>query len=50
LLGRDRLLTGLVKFLNSLGVEAEILLASDKDDWKAGAEVEDLGNPLQSDG
>jgi len=46
LLGRDRLLTGLVQLLNSLGVETEILLAPNEDDWKARAEVKNFGNPL----
>ena len=47
LFGGNGLLAGLAKLFNSLGVIAQILLASDEDDGKALAEVHDLGNPLQ---
>ena len=40
------LLAGLAKLFDSLGVIAQILLASDEDDGKALAEVHDLRNPL----
>ena len=40
------LLRGLVELLDGLGVVAEILLAADEDDGQAGAEVQDLGDPL----
>lgn len=46
LFGGNGLLAGLAKLFNSLGVIAQILLASDEDDGKALAEVHDLGNPL----
>lgn len=47
LLGGDRLLRGLGEFLNSLGVVAQILLATNKDDGKTLAEMKNLGNPLR---
>ena len=37
-----------MQLLNSLLVEAEILLATDKDDGQALAEVQNLGDPLRS--
>ena len=42
----DRPLVGLPELLNHSGVAPEILLAADEDDGQAGAEVQDLGNPL----
>jgi hypothetical protein len=48
LLRGDRLLRGLGELLDSLGVVAQILLAADKDDGKALAEVENFGNPLRT--
>jgi hypothetical protein len=42
-----RLLRSLVELLNGLLVEAQVLLAADKDDGQALAEVKDLGDPLQ---
>jgi hypothetical protein len=47
LLGGDWLLRGLVQLLNRLLVVSEILLATYKDDGKALAEVQDLGDPLR---
>ena len=41
------LLRCLVQLLNSLLVVSQILLAADEDDGQAGAEVQDLGNPLE---
>jgi hypothetical protein len=41
------LLRRLVQLLNSLLVVSQILLAADKDDGQAGAEVENLGDPLE---
>ena len=46
LLRSDRLLRGLVQLLDGLLVVAQILLAADEDDGQAGAEVQDLGDPL----
>ena len=46
LLRGNRLLGGLVKFLDGLGIVTKIHLASDKDDRETLAEVKDLGNPL----
>ena len=46
LLGCDGLLRRLVQLLNRLLVKAQVLLASNEDDGKALAEVEDLGDPL----
>lgn len=40
------LLGGLVQLFNSLLVVSQILLATDEDDGQAGAEVQDLGDPL----
>lgn len=48
LLRGDGLLRGLGELLDGLGVVAQILLAANKDDGKALAEVENLGNPLQN--
>ena len=45
----DRLLGGLVQFFDGLGVVAKIHLAADEDDWKALAEVEDFGDPLEKE-
>jgi len=42
----DGSLRGLVKFLNGLLIVSEILLTSNKDDGKALAEMQDLGDPL----
>jgi hypothetical protein len=36
-----------VQLLNSLLVVSQILLTADKDDGQAGAEVENLGDPLE---
>lgn len=47
LLRGDRLLRGLGELLNSLGVVAQILLATNKDNGETLAEVKNLGNPLQ---
>jgi hypothetical protein len=41
------LLRRLVQLLNSLLVVSQILLAADEDDGKAGAEVQNLGDPLE---
>jgi hypothetical protein len=41
------LLRRLVQLLNSLLVVSQILLTADKDDGQAGAEVENLGDPLE---
>jgi hypothetical protein len=46
LLGRDGLLASLAQLLDGLLVVAEILLAADKDDRQALAEVQDLRDPL----
>jgi len=46
LLGSDWLLRGLVQLLNSLGIISEVLLASNEDDGKTLAEMQDFGNPL----
>lgn len=46
LLWSNWLLGGLVELLNGLLVVAEILLASDEDDWETLAEVKDLRDPL----
>ena len=43
----DGLLRCLVQLLNGLLVVSQILLAADEDDGQAGAEVQDLGNPLE---
>lgn len=43
----DGLLRCLVQLLNGLLVVSQILLAADEDDGQAGAEVQDLGNPLK---
>jgi hypothetical protein len=40
------LLGSLVQLLNRLLVEAQILLAADKDNGQALAEVQDFGDPL----
>lgn len=42
----DGLLAGLAKLLGGLGVVSQILLASNKDDGQALAEVQDLRDPL----
>lgn len=42
------LLGCLAKLFDGALVEAEILLAADEDNGKAGAEVQDLGDPLFS--
>jgi hypothetical protein len=47
LLWGDRLLGGLVELLNGLLVVTEILLTSNKDDWKTLAEVKDFRDPLR---
>lgn len=44
------LLRCLVQLLNGLLVVSQILLAADEDDGQAGAEVQDLGNPLEEKG
>jgi hypothetical protein len=41
------LLGSLVELLNGLLVEAQILLAANKDDGQALAEVKNLGDPLR---
>ena len=41
------LLRCLVQLLNGLLVVSQILLAANEDDGQAGAEVQDLGNPLE---
>lgn len=41
------LLRCLVQLLNGLLIVSQILLAADEDDGQAGAEVQDLGNPLE---
>lgn len=46
LLGCDGLLRSLVQLLNRLLVKAQVLLASNEDDGKPLAEVQDLGDPL----
>lgn len=46
LLGRHGLLRRLVQLLNRLLVKAQVLLASNEDDGKALAEVQNLGDPL----
>ncbi len=46
LLWSNWLLGGLVELLDGLLVVTEILLTSDKDDWKTLAEMEDLRDPL----
>lgn len=46
LLRRDGLLTSLAKLLNGLRVITQILFAANKNDGKALAEMENLGNPL----
>jgi hypothetical protein len=46
LLWGDGLLAGLVKLLDRLGIEAQILLAANENDGEAGAEVKNLGDPL----
>jgi hypothetical protein len=48
LLRGDRLLRGLGKLLDGLGVVAQILLAANKDDGKTLAEVKNFGNPLRN--
>lgn len=42
----DGLLGSLVQLFDSLRVEAKILLATDENDWEAGAEMKNLGDPL----
>jgi hypothetical protein len=39
-----------VQFLKGFGVKAQILLATDENDREAGAEVEDFGDPLLTQG
>lgn len=46
LFGGDGLLRRLVQLLNGLLVVSQILLATDEDDGEAGAEVQDLRDPL----
>lgn len=46
LLRRDGLLARLAELLDGLGVVAEILLATNKNDGQALAEVHDLRDPL----
>lgn len=46
LFGGDGLLGSLVQLFNGLGVVAEILLATDKDNGKTLAEVQNFGDPL----
>lgn len=46
LLRRDGLLASLAELLNRLGVVAQILFASNKNNGKALAEMENLGDPL----
>jgi hypothetical protein len=43
---RDGLLTRLPELLNRLGVVSQILLASNKDNREALAEVKNFGDPL----
>lgn len=47
LLGADGLLACLAELLNGLVVVTQILLATNEDDGKALAEMQDLRNPLQ---
>lgn len=47
LLWSNWLLGSLVELLDGLLVVTEILLTSDKDDWKTLAEMEDLRDPLR---
>lgn len=47
LLGADGLLACLAELLNGLVVVTQILLATDEDDRKALAEMQDLRNPLE---
>lgn len=47
LLGADGLLACLAELLNGLVVVTQILLATDEDDGKALAEMQDLRNPLE---
>jgi hypothetical protein len=44
----DGLLRCLVQLLNGLLVVSQILLAADKDDGEAGAEVQNLRDPLKN--
>jgi hypothetical protein len=46
LLWCNRLLAGLVKLLDGLLVVAEILLATNEDNWKPLAEMQHFGDPL----
>jgi hypothetical protein len=46
LFGRDGLLARLPKLLNRLGVVSQILLAADKDDGQALAEMKNFRDPL----
>lgn len=46
LFGGDGLLRGLRQLFNGLGVVSQIAFASDEDDGKPLAEMEDFGNPL----
>lgn len=48
LFGRDGGLRSLVQFFDGLGIMTKILLAADKDDGKALAEVQNLGDPLDN--
>lgn len=48
LLGSNRLLGGLLEFLDGLGVVAKVLLAANQDDGKTLAEVKNLGDPLEA--
>jgi hypothetical protein len=47
LLGSNGLLAGLVKLLDSLRIIAKIFLATDENNRKTLAEVEDFRNPLE---
>lgn len=46
LFGGNGLLAGLAELLDGLGVVAQILLATDEDNWDVTAEVENLRVPL----
>jgi hypothetical protein len=46
LLWGDGLLAGLVKLLDRLGIETQVLLAANENDGETGAEVKNFGDPL----
>ena len=50
LLRSNRPLVGLPELLNHSGVAPEILLTANENDGETGAEVHDLGNPLNKSG